>query len=147
VTLRSRKLLKKATPCESSGALSAATRRWRARTRPPRSHRRERRAPDFLHGGAERLLHVLQLFPLGLAPVPVEAQHRVAVKRFRVVKDHQVELRIEAVNIFNHVNLGNPDSEIAVPGNNNANAGRINSTAYGNPDPQRNFHFALKYIF
>jgi len=68
-------------------------------------------------------------------------------KKFRVVKDHQVEVRIEAVNIFNHVNLGNPDSEIGVPGNNNANAGRINSTAYGNTDPQRNFQFALKYIF
>ena len=37
---------------------------------------------------------------------------------------------IEAVNFFNHVNLGNPDSEIGVPGNPNANAGRITSTAY-----------------
>jgi len=68
-------------------------------------------------------------------------------KRFRVVKDHQIEVRVEAVNIFNHVNLGNPDSEIGVPGNNNANAGRINSTANGNTDPQRNLQFALKYIF
>ena len=35
------------------------------------------------------------------------------------------------VNLFNHVNLGNPDSEIGVPGNLNPNAGRITSTAYG----------------
>jgi hypothetical protein len=68
-------------------------------------------------------------------------------KKFRAIKDHEIEVRIEAVNIFNHVNLGNPDSEIGVPGNNNANAGRINSTAYGNSDPQRNFQFALKYSF
>ena len=33
---------------------------------------------------------------------------------------------LEAVNLFNHVNLGNPDSEVGVPGNNNTNAGRIN---------------------
>ena len=38
---------------------------------------------------------------------------------------------IESVNFLNHVNLGHPDSEIGVPGNNNANAGRITSTAYG----------------
>jgi hypothetical protein len=68
-------------------------------------------------------------------------------KRFNVVKDHQIEFRVEAVNIFNHVNLGNPDSEIGVPGNNNPNAGRITSTANGGLDPQRNFQFALKYIF
>ena len=28
--------------------------------------------------------------------------------------------------MFNHVNLGNPDSEVGVPGNPNTNAGRIN---------------------
>jgi hypothetical protein len=64
-----------------------------------------------------------------------------------VVNDHQLEVRFESVNIFNHVNLGNPDSTIGVPGNLNANAGRITSTAYGNTDPQRNFQFALKYRF
>jgi hypothetical protein len=68
-------------------------------------------------------------------------------KRFRFLEDKQVEFRAEAVNIFNHVNLGNPDSEIGVPGNNNANAGRITSTAYFGADPQRNFQFALKIIF
>ena len=58
-----------------------------------------------------------------------------------------VQFRADAVNIFNHVNLGNPDSEIGVPGNNNPNAGRITSTAYFGSDPQRNFQFALKYSF
>ena len=68
-------------------------------------------------------------------------------KRFKILADKQVEFRAEAVNIFNHVNLGNPDSEIGVPGNNNANAGRITSTAYFGADPQRNFQFAFKIIF
>ncbi len=58
-----------------------------------------------------------------------------------------VELRLEVVNLFNHVNLGNPDSEIGVPGNLNSNAGRINSTAYFNADPQRNWQFAAKIRF
>ncbi len=58
-----------------------------------------------------------------------------------------LELRVEVVNLFNHVNLGNPDGEIGVPGNLNANAGRITSTAYGNADPQRNFQFAAKIRF
>jgi hypothetical protein len=68
-------------------------------------------------------------------------------KRFTVGGAKAFEFRIEAVNIFNNVNLGNPDSEIGVPGNLNANAGRITSTAYGGTDPQRNFQFAFKYIF
>jgi hypothetical protein len=68
-------------------------------------------------------------------------------KHVRVGATRQLEVRIEAVNLFNHVNLGNPDSEVGVPGNNNPNAGRINSTAYGNTDPQRNFQFALKFMF
>jgi len=68
-------------------------------------------------------------------------------KRFRLVEGHDLEFRIEVVNLFNHVNLGNPDSEIGVPGNNNPNAGRITSTANFSADPQRNFQFALKYSF
>ena len=68
-------------------------------------------------------------------------------KHFTFATDKLLEVRIEAVNLFNHVNLGNPDSEVGVPGNNNSNAGRINSTAYGNTDPQRNFQFALKFLF
>jgi len=68
-------------------------------------------------------------------------------KRFGLVNGHAFEFRIESVNVFNNVNLGNPDSEIGVPGNNNPNAGRITSTAYGGSDPQRNWQFAFKYIF
>src|SRR5438034_4171 len=51
-------------------------------------------------------------------------------KKFRVRTRQEREVRAESVNFFNHVNLGNPDSEIGVPGNNNTNAGRITSTAY-----------------
>ena len=68
-------------------------------------------------------------------------------KHVRMTGSRMIELRIEAVNLFNHVNLGNPDSEIGVPGNNNTNAGRINSTAYFNADPQRNFQFAVRFTF
>ena len=68
-------------------------------------------------------------------------------KRIRFNGSQQLELRIESVNVLNHVNLGNPDSEIGVPGNNNANAGRITSTAFFGADPQRNFQFAVKFIF
>jgi hypothetical protein len=68
-------------------------------------------------------------------------------KRIHFGDTQALELRVEAVNIFNHVNLGNPDGEIGVPGNNNPNAGRITSTAFGNTDPQRNFQFAVKFIF
>ena len=59
----------------------------------------------------------------------------------------ELELRLEVVNLFNHVNLGNPDSEVGVPGNPNSNAGRITSTAYFNGDPQRNWQFAAKIRF
>jgi hypothetical protein len=68
-------------------------------------------------------------------------------KHFRLTGARLLEVRAEAVNLFNNVNLGNPDSEVGVPGNNNTNAGRINSTAYGNTDPQRNFQFALRFTF
>ncbi len=68
-------------------------------------------------------------------------------KHFRLGAARGLEIRAEAVNLFNNVNLGNPDSEIGVPGNNNTNAGRINSTAYFNNDPQRNFQFAAKFTF
>jgi hypothetical protein len=51
------------------------------------------------------------------------------------------------VNLLNQINLGNPDSEVGVPGNPNTNAGRINSTAYFNADPQRQLQIGLKYKF
>ena len=56
-----------------------------------------------------------------------------------------LQIRIESVNVLNHVNLGNPDSQVGVPGNNNPNAGRITSTAAG--DLQRNVQFAVKFAF
>ena len=68
-------------------------------------------------------------------------------KRIPLGEGRDVELRFEVVNLFNHVNLGNPNGEIGVPGNLNPDAGRINSTAYGNGDPQRNFQFAAKIRF
>jgi carboxypeptidase family protein/TonB-dependent receptor-like protein len=68
-------------------------------------------------------------------------------KHIRLNGERLLEIRIEAVNLFDNVNLGNPDSEVGVPGNNNTNAGRINSTAYFNADPQRNFQFALRFTF
>jgi hypothetical protein len=68
-------------------------------------------------------------------------------KRVRVGGTRSLELRVEAVNLFNNVNLGNPDSEIGSPGNDRPNAGRINSTAYGNLDLQRNLQFAVRFQF
>jgi hypothetical protein len=66
-------------------------------------------------------------------------------KRFKFTERTNVELRIEAVNVFNHVTWGNPDTEIGVPGNNNANAGRITGTG---PNWQaRNLQFALRVQF
>jgi hypothetical protein len=68
-------------------------------------------------------------------------------KHFALGGSRVLEARIEAVNLFNNVNLGNPDSEVGVPGNPNPNAGRINSTAFGGADPMRNFQFGVKFIF
>jgi carboxypeptidase family protein len=68
-------------------------------------------------------------------------------KNFPLPGDRRFEVRIEAVNIFNHVNLGFPDSEVGVPGTPNPNAGRISETAFGNNDPQRNFQFGLRVVF
>ena len=68
-------------------------------------------------------------------------------KHFRFGGSKDVEIRIEVVNLFNVVNLGNPDSEVGTPGNARPNAGRISSTAYGGGDPQRNIQFAAKFCF
>jgi Carboxypeptidase regulatory-like domain/TonB dependent receptor len=68
-------------------------------------------------------------------------------KSFEFGEARALEVRLEAVNLFNHVNLGNPDAEVGVPGNPNPNAGRITSTAFGGNDLQRNFQFALKLRF
>ncbi len=66
-------------------------------------------------------------------------------KRFRLAGTANVEFRLEAQNVFNHVDLGNPDAEIGVPGNNNAHAGFISGTA-ANWNP-RNLQFALRFQF
>jgi hypothetical protein len=50
-------------------------------------------------------------------------------KRFRIRGNSNLEFRIEAQNVFNHVNLDNPDAEVGVPGNNNTHAGFISGTA------------------
>jgi hypothetical protein len=68
-------------------------------------------------------------------------------KRVSLGGTRALEFRVEAVNLFNNVNLGNPDTEIGSPGNDRPNAGRINSTAYFNADLQRNFQFAVKFQF
>jgi hypothetical protein len=68
-------------------------------------------------------------------------------KHFAVTATRRLEVRFEAVNIFNNVNLGFPDSEVGVPGTPNTNAGRITSTAFDNADPQRNFQFGLRFTF
>jgi hypothetical protein len=68
-------------------------------------------------------------------------------KHFKMGASRMLEIRVEAVNIFNVVNLGQPDSTVGVPGNPNNHAGVIDSTAYGNSDPQRNFQFGLKFLF
>ncbi len=66
-------------------------------------------------------------------------------KSFAVGAGRRFEIRIESVNVLNHVNLANPDSQVGVPGNNNPNAGRITGTA-GNYQP-RNFQFGFRFLF
>jgi outer membrane receptor protein involved in Fe transport len=68
-------------------------------------------------------------------------------KKFRFGETKELEFRTEVVNLFNHVNLGNPNDFIGNPASPNSNAGVINSTAYFGADPQRNFQFALKFKF
>ena len=66
-------------------------------------------------------------------------------KRFRFTDTTALELRVESVNVFNHVALGNPDTQVGVPGNDNPNAGRITSVA---PNWQaRNLQFGLRFSF
>jgi hypothetical protein len=60
-------------------------------------------------------------------------------------ENRRLEVRIESVNIFNHTNLGNPNGEVGVPGNDNPDAGRITGTS-GAYTP-RNFQFGFRFIF
>jgi len=66
-------------------------------------------------------------------------------KRFHFTERTSLELRLEANNVFNHVALGNPDTTIGVPGNDNPNAGRITSTAAN--WLARNLQFGLRFQF
>jgi len=68
-------------------------------------------------------------------------------KKFRFTESKELEFRIETVNLFNHVNLDQPDSFIGNPASPNAHAGVISNTAFGGTDLQRNFQFALKFKF
>ena len=73
-------------------------------------------------------------------------------KKFRFAESKELEFRVEAVNVFNHVNLGNPVSSIGSfdsSGKLNVNPtlGLIFTTAYFGADPTRNFQFALKFKF
>jgi hypothetical protein len=73
-------------------------------------------------------------------------------KKFKLGETRELHFRVESVNLFNHVNLGNPDSFI---GSFDATGklqvspslGRIYTTARFNADPTRNFQFALKFKF
>jgi len=66
-------------------------------------------------------------------------------KRFKFSDTKNVEFRIEATNVFNHVTLGDPDTQIGVPGNDNPHAGVISSVG-PNWSP-RNLQFALRFQF
>ncbi len=66
-------------------------------------------------------------------------------KRFKFTDRSNLEFRLEALNVFNHVALGNPDTTIGVPGNDNANAGRITGTAAN--WQARNLQFAVRLQF
>lgn len=68
-------------------------------------------------------------------------------KTFRFTESKELEFRIESVNLFNHVNLDQPDTFIGNPASPNSHAGVISNSAYGGTDPQRNFQFALKFKF
>ncbi len=73
-------------------------------------------------------------------------------KKFKLAETKELEFRVESVNVFNHVNLGSPDSFIGSfdqSGNLNASPtlGRIFTTAFFGADPMRNLQFALKFKF
>lgn len=73
-------------------------------------------------------------------------------KRLRLREQTELEFRVEAVNVFNHVNLGNPDSFIGGfdgQGKLQANPtlGRIFINAYFGADPMRNVQFAFRLKF
>ena len=73
-------------------------------------------------------------------------------KKFRLAETKELEFRVESVNVFNHVNLGNPDSFIGSfdqSGKLNVSPtlGSIFTTAVFGADQMRNLQFALKLKF
>ncbi len=66
-------------------------------------------------------------------------------KRFHIVGDSNLEFRIEVVNLFNHVNLGQPAQHRGHPGNPVGNTGQITSTASQNQ--MRNLQFGFRFQF
>src|SRR5262245_45357530 len=66
-------------------------------------------------------------------------------KRFTFGGAKALELRVEAQNVFNHINDDNPNATIGVPGNNNTSAGFITGMA-PNALP-RNLQFAVRFQF
>jgi hypothetical protein len=73
------------------------------------------------------------------------------IKKFQITERMNAEFRLEVVNLFNHVNLGNPDSGLGTfngtTWSNAANIGRSNSTAFFGSDPMRNLQFAFRFTF
>lgn len=87
------------------------------------------------------------------------------LKKFRISETMNFEFRLEVVNLFNTVNLGNPDSNLGTAEQDgtfntsgvrlpngelprgNANFGKITSTAFFGNDPQRNLQFAFRFSF
>lgn len=69
-------------------------------------------------------------------------------KNFKFTETTALEFRIEVQNLFNHVNLGLPDTNLGSVSSPNGNFGRISGTESSlDPNPQRNFQFALKLKF
>ena len=69
------------------------------------------------------------------------------VKELRLSGKLRADMRVEALNLFNHVNLGLPDREIGTPTDPRPNAGRISNTTNFGTDPQRNLQFAVRLTF
>ncbi|MGB7207796.1 MAG: TonB-dependent receptor [Pyrinomonadaceae bacterium] len=74
------------------------------------------------------------------------------LKKFRFNETMNLEFRLEVVNLFNTVNLGNPDTNLGEWNTrsntfSNANFGKITSTAFFGNDLQRNLQFAFRFTF
>jgi len=74
------------------------------------------------------------------------------LKKFYFTETMNFEFRLEVVNLFNHVNLGNPDTNLGEFNTrtgkfSNGGFGKITSTAFFGNDPQRNLQFAFRFTF